>query len=157
MCAQYFPSCLTLCSPMSCSPSGSSVHGILQARMLEWVAMPSSRGSSQTRELTWISCIAGGFFTPELPGKPGNFTGITSNLESDVRRIVLVAICSLLTHGWRRLYNSSRLSFLRWCFVVFPGQIWTSVAELIPRCFPLFDTLVNGMCFLHHYKWREMQ
>ena len=55
--------------------------GILQARMLEWVAMPSSRGSSQTRELTWISCIAGGFFIPELPGKPGNFTGITSNLR----------------------------------------------------------------------------
>ena len=38
--------CLTLCDPMDCSPPGSSVHGILQARILEWVAMPSSRGSS---------------------------------------------------------------------------------------------------------------
>ena len=38
--------CLTLCNPMDCSPPDSSVHGILQARMLEWVAMPSSRGSS---------------------------------------------------------------------------------------------------------------
>ena len=37
--------CLTLCDPMDCSPPGSSVHGILQARILEWVAMPSSRGS----------------------------------------------------------------------------------------------------------------
>ena len=39
-------SCLTLCDTMDCSPSGSSVHGILQAKILEWIAMPSSRGSS---------------------------------------------------------------------------------------------------------------
>ena len=51
--------CLTLCSPMDCSPQGSSVHGILQARILEWVAIPFSRGSSQPREQTWVSCIAG--------------------------------------------------------------------------------------------------
>ena len=43
-------SCLTLCDPMDCSQLGSSVHGILQARILEQVAMPSSRGSSQTRD-----------------------------------------------------------------------------------------------------------
>ena len=42
-------SCLTLCDPMDCSPPASSVHGILQARTLEWAAMPSSRGSSQFR------------------------------------------------------------------------------------------------------------
>ena len=42
-------SCLTFCNPMDCSLSGSSVHGILQARILEWVAIPSSRGSSQPR------------------------------------------------------------------------------------------------------------
>ena len=41
----------------------SSVDGILQARILEWVARPSSRGSSQLRDQTWVSCIAGGFFT----------------------------------------------------------------------------------------------
>ena len=43
-------SCLTLCDPMDCSPPGSSAHGILQARILEWVAMPSSRGSSRPRD-----------------------------------------------------------------------------------------------------------
>ena len=43
-------SCLTLCNPMDCSPPGSSVHGILQAGILEWVAMPSFRGSSQPRD-----------------------------------------------------------------------------------------------------------
>ena len=56
-------SCLTLCNPMDCSPSGSSVHGILQARILEWVAISSSRGSSQPRDRTWVSRIADRFFT----------------------------------------------------------------------------------------------
>ena len=44
--------------------------GILQARILEWVAMPSSRGSSQRRDQTYVSCISGGFFNNELWGKP---------------------------------------------------------------------------------------
>ena len=63
MYAQSFQSCPTPCSPMDCSPSGSSVHGILQARILEWVTMPSSRGSSWPRDQTWVSHIAGRFFT----------------------------------------------------------------------------------------------
>ena len=49
---------LTLCDPMD-----YTVHGILQVRMLEWVAIPFSRGSSQPRDRTQVSCIAGGFFT----------------------------------------------------------------------------------------------
>ena len=53
-------SCLTLCN---CIPPVSSAHGILQARMLEWVAIPSYRGSSQPRDQTHVSCIAGRFFT----------------------------------------------------------------------------------------------
>ena len=81
--AKLLQSCLTLCNSMDCSPPGSSVHGILQARILEWVAMASSRGSSQPSNLFlldllhWqvgslplchlgspnqVSCIAGRFF-----------------------------------------------------------------------------------------------
>ena len=56
-------SCLTLCNPMSCSPPGSSIHGVLQARILEWIAIPFSRRSSQPRDWTWVSCIGGRFFT----------------------------------------------------------------------------------------------
>ena len=59
-CCLVAKSCLTLCSPMDCSPPGSSVPGILQARILEWVAIFFSRGSSQPRDRTHISCIAGG-------------------------------------------------------------------------------------------------
>ena len=50
--------CPTLCDPMD-----STVHGILQARILEWVAFPFSRGPSQPRDRTQVSCILGGFFT----------------------------------------------------------------------------------------------
>ena len=61
--------CLPLCEPMNCSPPGSSAHGILQARILEWVAIPSSTGSSRPRDRTWVSCIAGRFFTFWATGK----------------------------------------------------------------------------------------
>ena len=53
----------TLCNPIDGSPPGSPVPGILQARILQWVAMPSSRGSSQPRDRTQVFHIAGRFFT----------------------------------------------------------------------------------------------
>ena len=55
--------CQTLCDPMDRSPPYSSVHGTLQAGILEWVAIPSSRGSSQPRDQSQVSCIADRFFT----------------------------------------------------------------------------------------------
>ena len=58
--AKLLQSCLTLCDPIDSSPPGSSVHGILQVRILERVAMPSSRGSSQPRDRTcmsYVSCL----------------------------------------------------------------------------------------------------
>ena len=56
-------SCLTFCDHTDRSPPGSSAHGILQARILEWVAILFFRGSSLPRDGTWASCIAGRFFT----------------------------------------------------------------------------------------------
>ena len=58
------------CNSMECSPPGSSVHGIFQARIVERVAISFSRGSSQPRDQTHMSCITGGFSTTEPPGKP---------------------------------------------------------------------------------------
>ena len=63
-------SCPTLCDPIDCSLPGSSVHGLLQATVQEWVVISFSRGSSQPRDQTQVSCIAGGLFTTEPPGKP---------------------------------------------------------------------------------------
>ena len=59
-----------LCDPMDCSPPGSSVHGILQARILEWDAISFSRGSSWPRNWTQVSYPEGGFFTTESAGRP---------------------------------------------------------------------------------------
>ena len=63
LCVLVAQSYLTLCDPMDCSPPGSSVRGILQARRLEWVAIPFSRGSSRPRDGTQVSRIVGKYFT----------------------------------------------------------------------------------------------
>ena len=55
--------CPTLCDPINCSLPGSSVHGIFQARILEWVAIPLPKRSSQHRDWTQVSCITSRFFT----------------------------------------------------------------------------------------------
>ena len=71
-------SCPTLYDPMDCSLPGSSVHGIFQARILEWVDVSYSRGSSWPKDWTHISAtlvLAGGFFTTVPPGKPRETLG----------------------------------------------------------------------------------
>ena len=74
--------CLTLCDPVNCSLPGSSVHGILQVRVVEWVTIPFSTGSSQgllnCRDWIQVSQIAGGFFTIWATRKPFLFL---TNLE----------------------------------------------------------------------------
>ena len=75
MCAQLLQLCRTLCDPMDCGLPGSSGHGILQARVLEWAARPSSRGTSRLRiELASLESPSptGRFFTAEPLGKPIN-------------------------------------------------------------------------------------
>ena len=62
--------CLNLCNPMEYSPPGSSVHGIVQARIPQWVAISFSRGASRPRDQTHVSCTAGRFFTICLPSEP---------------------------------------------------------------------------------------
>ena len=70
MCGQSPQSCPTLCNPMDYSPPDSSVHGILQARILEWVAISFSRESSRPRDGTHVSCITGGCFTADHQRSP---------------------------------------------------------------------------------------
>ena len=69
---------------MDCGPPGSSVHGISQARIMEWVAISFSRVSSRPRDQTWVSCIAGKFFTlwatREAPHKVVKITGTKSRM-----------------------------------------------------------------------------
>ena len=105
MCAQPLQPCPALCDPLDCSPPGSSVHGILQARTLEWVATPSSRGASQPRDQTrmfCISCIASGFFSlfsAETLGKPTFPYPLTWVHFSSFWWTLLCAHFSLLKHA----------------------------------------------------------
>ena len=77
MCVCVAQSCPILCDPRDCSPPGSSDHGVLHARILELVDIPSSRMSSQPKKRTQVSHIAGRFLSSESSGKPKN-TGVGS-------------------------------------------------------------------------------
>ena len=70
-------SCWTLCDPMDCSPPDSSVHGILQARILAWVAVPFSRGSSQPRDWTGSPALQADSLLSEPPGKPQGWSTLS--------------------------------------------------------------------------------
>ena len=92
---------------MDCSPPGSSVHEIFQARVLEWVVMPSSRGSSQPRDRTLVSCIAGRFFTVWVTREAHAWDGWLSkkSLDSCIKKkdqndIVLEATCKRTPHAY---------------------------------------------------------
>ena len=78
----FAQSCPTLCDPMDCSLPGSSVHGISQKRILEWVAVSYSRGSPRQGVELASPALAGGFFIAELPEKSSSYiyTGINSRL-----------------------------------------------------------------------------
>ena len=105
--------CPTLCDPMDCCPPGSPVHGILQTRMLEWVAMPPSRGSYQLRDWTHVlvSCI--GRWTTEPPESP---------TEGPSRPLIAGTEPSLESSGW-----GSTLPLQG-------AWVWSLVRELDPVC-----------------------
>ena len=118
-CVRIAQSCPTLWDHIDCSPPGSSVHGILQARILEWVAISFSRGSSWLRDRTWVSCITGRFFT------------IWATSESESRSVVPD---SLQPHGLYSPWNS-------------PGQN-TGVGSL-SLLQGIFPTQGSNPCLLH--------
>ena len=115
LCAKLLQSFLTLCDPMDHSPPSSSVHGILQASLLEWVAVPSSRGSSPPRDQTCISCIAARISTTEPSRMPYmgnrwiNKHDILFDKRYDARNapgyciFSLQLLCYSLSHSCRRM------------------------------------------------------
>ena len=90
-----------LCDPMDCSPPGSFVHGIFQARILEWVAISFFRGSScpGIEPTSFVSpAMAGRFFIPEPPGKP-------SNLHILFLFALSLVVDSMTTPSWKRSFS----------------------------------------------------
>ena len=111
--------CPTLCNPTDYSPPGSSVHGILQARILDWVAISFSRGSSLPRDQTWVSCIASGFFTNQATRESlfiTDFPGGTSKEPTcQCRRCWLLSIPYQRGYlSWTKLTPSIPHPFLPW-------------------------------------------
>ena len=102
-------SCPTLCDSMNCIPLDSTVHVILQARTLEWVAIPFSRGSSWPRDQTHVSCIAGGFFTVWATRKaqPRNKT-LKLFKSVVVRNHLSVCLCVVKWGHWSQFYRSRK-------------------------------------------------
>ena len=92
---------------MDCSPPGSSFHGVLQARILGWVAIPFSRGSSWPRDQTWVSCIAGRLFTVWATREAQRYAKEDkSTLRSSSRVCVYFCKSEFLTPPWwKREYN----------------------------------------------------
>ena len=121
---------------MGCSPPGSSVHGILQARILEWVAISFSRGSSQPRDRTQVSHTAGRLFTVWATGKANyRWTGIKTQWSR-----------------WAQIniMNSSILIVLFW--IVAAYQHWWNQTCLHSHCTVLFNQNSKSQCLKHFMK-----
>ena len=129
-------SCLTLCDSMDCSTPGSTVHGILQARILEWVALSSSRGFSQPRDQPVVSCAptwAGRFFTTGPPGKPVPYLLLFGD-----------SFWNKVVRSWTNVQEQRRR--MRWALKVFTEQALTWPVSL---GFSKEDSLVSSLSLLH--------
>ena len=142
--------CPTLCNPMDCSPPASSIHVILLARILEWVAIPFSRWSSWLRDQTLVSCIAGRVSTIWGTGKPTFVIIITYDdlpqeaLPLYLKRLTLRQVVQgLLRKRWTFLLMLS-LTLVQQC--------------ILPKNWPFFRSkwihstkLTHGNAFLRLY------
>ena len=94
----FTQSWMTLCDPMDCSLTGSSVHEILQARILGCVAMPFSRGSSQPRDRTYVSCFTGRYVTIWATREAPSFFNLLNNLKQTLELLQFFLSVSFLWH-----------------------------------------------------------
>ena len=144
-------SCLTLCDPWTVARQALSVHGILQARILKWVAIPFSRGSSQPRDRTQVSCMASRFFTIWIDGSVYiiDWASGQMHLQNDW------ILASNKTRGLERKFHSYCLHFFKSLLVCSPFSITLdscshSFMELLPgvgvsiRVLLIFTTSFHG-------------
>ena len=117
--SEVVQSCLTLCDPMDCSLPGSSIHGIFQARVLEWVASSFSRGFSQPRDWTWISRIVGRHFTVWAT-RDGNQKNVPMTLNFTFK-----SMCGWM---WPFSFTLSTRFYTWW-------DIWTYLLLLLLSCY----------------------
>ena len=147
-------SCRTLCDPMDCSPLGSSVHGIFQARILEWVAISFSRGSSRPRDWTQVSALQADTLTSEPPGKPRCNTSPLQTqpwITSAQNTVCMLSSVWLFVTLWTvappgsSVYGIMQARLLEWVAMPFSrGSSWTrdrtSVSYIAGRLFTHYVT-----------------
>ena len=136
VCAQSLQAYPTLCDPVDCNITQyfPSVHRTSKTRILEWVAMPSSRRSFQPRDRTHVSCVAGGFFTTESLGKP-KYT-MKSESESVSHSVVPDSL-------WHHGLQPTRLL----CPWDFPGKSTEMASHFLLQ--GIFPTLGSNPGLLH--------
>ena len=118
--------CPDLCDPMDHSLPGSSVHGIHQIRILEWVSMPSSRGSAWHRDWTHGSWIAGRFFTIEPLGKLVILTNPLENYSWSHSFLTILALISFFFFFFKKLREAlCRFLVFYFCVVLYFLILWT--------------------------------
>ena len=125
---------------MNCSPPGSTVRGISQARILEWVALSSSRGSSWLRDWTFVYCIAVGFFIAGPAGKPHSELAVMSCML-----VYLRTDCALVGNSLSSSFLLSRI--YSWCEDAGPWEEHLDLREA------LVCSLMSAPSFF--YQWRK--
>ena len=142
-CCLLAKSCPTVCDPVDCSPPGSSVHGILQARILEWIAMSFSRGFSWPRDQTHISCIGRrALFTTEPPEKAHSV--LFWMLKTTASHSIIIGVCNLvsLNEATNSLYSNIPFTWAQVsCFKNMP-----LMSKSKHHCFPKCPAC--GFCFV---------
>ena len=133
-------SCPTLCDPMNYSPPGSSVHGILQGRKLEWVVMPFSRGSSWSRDWTRVSCIAGRCFivwaTKQAQEKnvKKKKKCICRIPETNTTLTIKYVVVQLTSHVWLFAIPWTVAHQASWSFTTYQSLLKLMSIELVMPC-----------------------
>ena len=148
MCAK---SCPTLCDPMDCNLPGSSVHGIFQAKILEWVAISYSRGSSPPRNLTQVSCIAGMilYYLSWPPGKPSVFTIAYLDPKAPRKTLSYVDGCQIIDIHRGYILLDTSLKSLQFCVFLYMAseniQAYFYFPN-IPYCFNIIYRKLDPFC-----------
>ena len=141
--SEVVQSCLTLCDPMDCSLPGSSVRGIFQARVLEWVAVSFSRRSSQPRDRTQVSRIAGRRFTIWATREDSSLSYMAFIM---LRHVSSTPLLRIIINGCWILLNALSVSVKMIIFLFFILLIWwitlTDLWMLKYSCIPA----VNSTC-----------
>ena len=167
VCVWITQSCLILCDPIDCSPPGFSVHGIVQIKILEWVAIHFSRESSQPRDWTWVSWLQKDSLPSSHHGSP-HTTVISANILKEIllsssfcttaqlsgKSVLGLQLPHRVEHGWRGSGGAAGS--------VHAGRVWgpsprghsvsLPVWMICPRC-QLFGNPSSGQTGLAHSNW----